>query len=164
MTTITWSTSKADFNAAMRRAPEVLARNMANATRRNLLEISRLARHDAPKAFSTLANSIQIEMHSPLDGITGPAADYGEMVEKGTGPGGFPPLETMLDWIRTKNITPENPLMRLEHLAFVMSRSISKKGTPAQPYLEPAAEQLQGNVLRNYDLALERSLDEIARH
>jgi len=164
MNVITWETSSREFSAAMRQSPEILLRNMGNATRRSLLEISFLARRNAPKALTTLANSIEMEMHGPLDGITGPSEDYGEMVEKGTGPGGWPPRESMLDWIRARHVVPENPLMSADQLAFVISRSISEKGTPAQPYLEPAAEELQPRVLQNYDQALARALDEIARH
>lgn len=163
MTTITWESSAASFNAALALAPDILEKHMGRATRRSLLEISRQARRDAPKAFTELASSIQIETLGPLEGITGPSVDYGEMVEKGTGPGGFPSIDTMLDWIQVKGIVPENFEVTDHQLAYLLQQSIGEKGTPAQPYLEPAAEQLSGNVTRHYDQALDRALDEIAR-
>jgi hypothetical protein len=64
-------------------------------------------------------------------------------------PAPAPPRRSILDWIRVKRITPNDPDMSDDDLAFVIARSIVRKGTPAQPYLEPA---LRSKTNRIYDL------------
>lgn len=73
--------------------------------------------------------------------------EYAGHVEYGTRPH-FPPIEAIADWAKQKGIS--------EDAVFPIAKSISKKGTKAQPFLRPAldanrlrAQQvLQGEVRR----------------
>lgn len=151
------------FQAAMRRAPGVMERNIGRAIRSSLNRIARNARLAAPKFRTTLASSIMVTMINQLEGVTGPSTNYGEFAERGSGPGGYPPLQDMIDWVQTKNIQSADPDMSVRDLAFIIRRSIGRKGTPAQPYLIPAAEQYEAQTRANIDQAIDRALSEIAR-
>ncbi len=151
------------FQAALRRGPKALAKHMGRAIERSLLEIGRTARRDAPKAFSTLTHSIYHEMVSPFEGTVGPHVDYAEMVERGTGPGGRPPHQSLFDWIRVHRIVPRDEAMDEDDLAFVMARAIAHRGTPPQPYLIPAAEAHRAAVEQRLEAAIAATLNEVAR-
>jgi len=77
----------------------------------------------------------------------GSGLEYAEYVEYGTRPH-FPPLSAIADWAKAKRI-PDDAV-------FPIARSISKKGTKAQPYLRPALDAnrsrapriLQGEVTK----------------
>jgi len=156
------------FQAAMRRAPGVIERHISKAIRNGLNRIAVTAKLKAPKAFSTLASSIGTQMLSALEGIVGPSTNYGEFVEKGTGPGGRAPLTALQTWIKAKQISPRHPEIKgdperqIRQLAFLIQRSILAKGTPAQPYLVPAGQEHAPQIHANIDLAIEQALQEIA--
>jgi len=146
---------------AFSQAPEILRRHLNKAVLRSVMEIARTARRNAPKAFSTLTQSIQHSMPDPLTGEVAPGVDYARMVEEGTGPGGYPNPQTMLDWIKVKGISPRNPAMDQRDLAYAMARSIAHKGTPAQPYMAPALDSNKARAERRIDSALTAALKEM---
>lgn len=125
---------------AMRKAPEEVGRQLRVKFERGVLETAREARKNAPKASSLLTNSIRGIMHGAFEGEVAPGVDYGPMVEDGTGPGGRPSIRTLTDWIMVRHIIPRDPMMNHIDLAYLLRRSIAMKGTPKQPYLEPAAD------------------------
>jgi hypothetical protein len=133
--------------AELARKPEKISRAIGSKLERAALEVGREAKRLAPKAFSTLAQSILHERLSPFAYRVGPHVEYGRYVEEGTGRGGVPPVRSMLDWIKVHRISPNDPAMTPEDLAFVMARSIASKGTPAQPYLVPAAKTKESRVI-----------------
>lgn len=51
---------------------------------------------------------------------------YWHFQKVGRKPGGFPPIDTILQWIRDKRITSDLPE---KSLAFLIARKIAKKGT-----------------------------------
>ena len=144
-------------------APELATRAIGQAIRTGVNRIARDARRRAPKADSTLTNSIIGRMVNPLTGEVSPGVAYARMVEEGTGPGGNPPLRSMLDWIQVKRITPRDPSLSPLGLALVIARSIAEKGTPAQPYLIPAFEQNQPDLARRVDQAVDQVLAGMGR-
>lgn len=143
---------------ALLQAPDKLEKEMGNATLRNIKEIARSARDKAPKAFTTLTQSINDVMISAYEGLIAPTVDYAQAVEEGTDGGAMPPVQNILDWIRVRNIEPNHPDMDQEDLAFVIAQSIAVRGTPAQPYMEPALEDNRGRAERRYNEAIERAL------
>lgn len=142
------------FNAG----PELALKLIGQAVRTSVNRIARDARSNAPKAFSTLTNSIRGQMVDPLTGEVAPGVDYARMVEEGAGPGSRPPLQSLQDWIRVKRITPNDPAMDQRDLAFVMARSIAQRGVAAQPYLAPALASNKAATIKRVDQAVDQVL------
>lgn len=63
--------------------------------------------------------------------------DYYKWVDEGRKPGKFPPIEPILQWMKQKGIVPRNTRGKrlkttdksLKNLAYIIRRSIAKKGT-----------------------------------
>lgn len=82
-------------------------------------------------------------------------------MEEGTGPGGWPSDQSMVDWISVKGITPNDPSMNEWDLAFLFARSIALHGTPKQPFMQPAFDINKGRAERRMDQAIELAIREI---
>jgi len=161
MAGLTLTIDSAKAAGALAQSPEILEKHLGRAISRIVGEIARDARRKAPKAFSTLTNSIRPQIIRPLEGVVAPGVDYARIVEEGTGPGGFPPERTLLDWIRKRRIEPRDPDMDQQGLAYVIARSIAQRGTPAQPYLAPALKDNERKAARRVDAAIDAALAEI---
>ncbi len=148
---------------AFEAGPELLNKHLNRAIGRVVREIARDARKGAPKASSVLANSISQRQVNPLTGEVFSVVDYARMVEEGTGPGGWPPPRALLDWIRVRRIQPRRAGMDEEELAYLIGRSINRRGTPAQPYMQPALEDNRARATRRFDDAIDDALREISR-
>lgn len=146
---------------ALRQSPQVLEKHLNLAVLRSVQEMARSARGYAPKAESTLTQSINHRMVSKLEGIVSTDQDYARMVEEGTGPGGWPSDQSMLDWIRVKGITPNDPDMDLGDLAFLFARSIALHGTPKQPFMQPAFDINKGPAEQRMDKAIAAAIEEM---
>ncbi|MBF0453634.1 MAG: HK97 gp10 family phage protein [Magnetococcales bacterium] len=127
-------------DAAMRQAPDLLMEHVDRFLRQGALEVAREARNRTPMAFSTLRQSISRRKQGPADYLVSAGADYAAYVEEGRKPGGKPPPRWMIEaWINVgKKIQPHNPDMSSRDLAYVISRSIAKKGTEPHPFMAPA--------------------------
>lgn len=151
---------------AILKAPDVLERELDKGIGRSVHEMARSARRHAPKAHSLLVNSIDVERPAPLEGIVAPSMDYAQAVEEGTGlqgpqgtPSGvMPPIEHIEDWIGVAGITPNDPSMDRKDLAWAIARSIAEKGTPPQPYMEPALEENRARAERHIGAAIDKAL------
>lgn len=126
--------------AALARAPERLAWHVGRALARAAAEIARQMKQDAPKALSTLANSINSAQTGLLEYRVGPHVQYARYVEEGTLGGGWPPAEALRRWIRLKGIRPRTPGMSEDDLVYVIGRAIHRRGTRPQPFVEPIAD------------------------
>lgn len=87
-------------------------------------------------------------------------ADYWQHLEKGRGPGKFPPVDKIKEWIEVKPINP-TPLSNgktpsVEQLSFLISRKIANEGTEAQPFFEPAKEQ----TIREFEDKINQAIEE----
>lgn len=146
--------------------PDKLEKNLDYGIDRVLHLFTRSAKEEAPKAFTTLTQSIGITRHGRLEGTTGPSVNYGQAVEEGTGifgpngqPSGvMPPVENIHDWIQLVNLTPNDPSMDSADLAWVIAKTIALEGTQKQPYMEPAFEDNKREAERLMDAAIEMSL------
>lgn len=152
-------------------APGALQRHMNRNIGRAIHEIARAWRSKAPKAESTYTNSIRPEMVSAFEGVAVAGVDYARAVEEGTGlygprgaaSGKAPPVNAIHDWIRVKNITPDDPYMDQQDLAFVIARSIAARGTPAQPSAGPALEEKRARAEQLVEQAIDAALAEVGR-
>lgn len=159
--TLTLTVDNQALVAALRRSPERLKKNMADAVSRITASVARDARRNAPKATSQLTNSIRPRRITPLHGVVKAGTDYAEAVETGTGPGGSPPIADLLQWIRVKRIEPRDPSMDQMDLAFVIADSIVAKGTPAQPFMAPAIDSNRDSANRRLNAAVTKTLEAI---
>ncbi|MBD3610526.1 MAG: hypothetical protein HUJ30_08255, partial [Gammaproteobacteria bacterium] len=120
----------------------------------------------APKAFSSLIQAINAGSVSPLEALVVAGVNYARAVEEGTGiygktgqpSGKMPPLQNLVDWIKVKKITPHDPLMDEEELAWLIGREIAETGTLAQPFMEPAFDGNQAKAVKRMSAAIERAL------
>lgn len=147
---------------ALRHSPQALNKYMSLAVLRSVQEMARSARGYAPKAESTLTQSINHRMVSPLEGEVAAGVNYARMVEEGTGPGGTPGWAALVDWINVKGITPRDPSMDQADLTFLIIQKIHKTGTPAQPFMQPAYDINQGRAEQRMDRAIEQAIREIS--
>lgn len=149
--------------AALVEADQELRFAAETARRRAAQEVARQMKRGAPQAFGTLVQSINAQ--DLPDGETsriGPHVIYARMVEEGTGGGAIPPESVIEDWIKVKGIQPRDPTMNVSQLAYAIARSISWKGTRAQPFVQPiidsgfAEQRLQALVQRNIARVLKK--------
>lgn len=97
--------------------------------------IQKSARKKAPVDTGRLRNSIGTEISGHRQRSIGPSVDYGEHVEFGTNPH-YPPLDALWGWSkRHGGIDP-----------FALQQSIGMWGTPAQPYMQPAADESESAI------------------
>ena len=87
-------------------------------------------------------------------------ADYWQYVENGRGPGKFPPVDKIKEWIEVKPVNP-TPLSNgktpsVEQLSFLISRKIANEGTEGKPFFEPAKEQ----TIREFEDKINQAIDE----
>lgn len=106
-------------------------------------EIARVARQEAPKSSGDLANSIVVERGPRGSAIIHVNSSHAGFVHQGTGlqhrPDSrapyFPRVSArLLKWAMTKGLNP-----------YTVAHGISNHGTPANPFLERAIEQVLGN-------------------
>jgi len=151
---------------ALLHAPDKLVKELDRGIDRSLHEMARDARREAPKAFSTLVNSINVTRPNRLEGIVAPGVDYAQAVEEGTGifgpegvySGELPPVENIKDWIGVAGISPNNPDYDQDDLAWAIAKNIALTGTQEQPYLAPAYEKNIDKTGQRIDRAIERAL------
>lgn len=87
-------------------------------------------------------------------------ADYWQFLENGRGPGKFPPVDKIKEWIEVKPINP-TPLSNgktpsVEQLSFLISRKIANEGTEGKPFFEPAKEQ----TIREFEDKINEAIEE----
>jgi len=132
--------------AGLRRAPRTMERHQRRGVGRALQELAREAKRRAPKAASTLTNSIRAIHPTPLAGAVASGVAYARYVEEGIRPGSWPPEQDLMEWIRTKGLVPDDPSMDREDLAYVIARAIHRRGIPAQPFMAPTYEAKRDRV------------------
>jgi len=128
---------------AFKRAPKLMMDRVDRAAGRAALELANKARDEAPKADSTLANSIKPDKLGPADYLIGPHVQHGVYRELGTRGGGpLPPHQPILAWVRSAGGLNIKDEAEARQVAWAVQRKIARDGTPAQPYMAPAAEAM----------------------
>ena len=138
----------------LNRASASVLKNVSQSLDRGSHEVAREAKSLAPKAFSTLANSINVQSVGDFVRDVVAKTNYARAVEKGTGPGGLPPVQSIEDWMKVKGIEGD---------AFLIARSIAQKGTKAQPFFEPALKAKSTRILDLVYQAASRGLSGVSR-
>lgn len=94
--------------------------------------------------------------------------EYWKWVENGRGPGKFPPLDKIEEWIRIKPVAPypdsQGRVPTVKQLAFLIGRKIAEEGTEGQHLLEDALNNTQDwerLIEEAIDMDVAEELDEI---
>lgn len=99
--------------------------------------------------------------------ITINLADYWKYIEYGRRKGAkMPPIKAIKDWIEVRNIVPrpkklpsgKTEIPTTESLAYMIARSISKKGIPARPYMQQSIDDNMDAFLRDLSIAVESDI------
>lgn len=124
-------------------------------------ELARDARLRAPKAFSTLTNSIRAEQVGDLHFRVATGVNYARAVEEGRKPGTMPGTANgLMEWVRQKTrLTGKE----LERTTFAIARAIGRRGIRAQPYMQPAFESQKDRIVANVQAAAARAAQEAQR-
>lgn len=120
--------------ARLRQVHPKFTRNAVNEAALNIQSQAKRNITDAPAVDTgQLRSSVKAEVFS--DGFAqriGSKVAHAKFVEYGTGPH-FPPLDPIREWARRQGLPPE--------AAYPIALAISRRGTPAKPWLWPAFEQ-----------------------
>ncbi len=92
------------------------------------------ARKKAPVDTGRLRNSIGTESPTRRMRRVGPSVDYGEPVEMGSRPH-WPPPGVMAKWAKRHGMTESTARF-----------AVAKRGTKAQPYMQPAADESETKI------------------
>jgi len=66
---------------------------------------------------------------------------YGEIVDAGRRPGGFPPIKPIEEWIRARGISGGNKTDK--QLAFAIATTIQKRGFRPQPFIQATVADIE---------------------
>lgn len=162
MTSFVVSVNNRQVVQALNAGVSAMPINIDQAVQRAAIEVGRKLKAAAPKAFSTLTNSIKEDRVALMEWRVGPHVDYAEAVEKGTSGGGFVPFKAIVSWIKTKGIQARNPEMDLNDLAWVIQKKILKSGSPAQPFVQPVVDSgfPEQRLQQLVDAAAQRTMTE----
>jgi len=110
--------------------------------------------------YNTLGAEREIEITDDHFSVKIGIEDYAWYLENGRGPGKFPPVDKIKEWIEVKPINP-TPLSNgktpsVEQLSFLISRKIANEGTEGQPFFEPAKEQ----TIREFEDKINQAVEE----
>ena len=142
---------------ALRAVPASLPQHIQPALLRSAGIAAREMKRGAAKAYSTLTNSITSEMTGPLSARAFSGVNYGPYVDQGTSGGGMVPAQSLMDWMRVVGITTGDEAEDNRTL-FLIQRSIYRKGSKAQPFVEPARAKTEAEVHQRLDAAVQSSL------
>jgi len=85
---------------------------------------------DTRRLMSSITHELDARSLTTITGRVGPTVRYGLWVERGRRPGKAPPIEAIAGWARRHGVNP-----------FVVARAIARRGTRAQPFVEPSLQR-----------------------
>lgn len=110
---------------------------------RGALELARDAQRTMPKFRSRTVTATGVENGGPLEKRVVFGTRHARYTEYGTGPGGRPTLQEMIDWVRLRQIQPRTPGMTQRSLAALIRHRIAQHGTKAQPFARPSLVRMR---------------------
>lgn len=97
------------------------------------------------KLFDSVHHIVTVDDHT-ID-LSLSLEDYWKYIEEGRGPGKFPPLDKIEEWIRIKPVAPypdsRGKVPSNKQLAFLIGRKIAEEGTEGRHLLDNAIESTQ---------------------
>lgn len=105
--------------------------------KKSIFTLSATARKETPVGVSGFLRAAYRERFDNLHGELVNTKDYAKYVHDGRRPGKMPPLAPIALWVKRKGIGIP---------AFVIARSIARKGTKANPFLTRTIEKEETNI------------------
>lgn len=105
------------------------------------------------KATGNLINSLDYQVVETIDGffVNLLASDYLKYVDEGRKPGKMPPPLRFLKWIQVRNIKfkdKKGKIIKPESTAFLIARSIGKKGIKPTDVIRKSIDSIYSNKLK----------------
>lgn len=128
-------------------------------------DVARVMRRQAPHAFGTLAESVQVSSPAPMQREIKPGAAYAGWRERGTPPGTMPPPDALTGWIRLhlnkgfkRSRSGRSFEQEVRDRAWGLAMHIKRFGTKANPFVERTANEMAPLVASQIALAIRRGL------
>jgi HK97 gp10 family phage protein len=131
-----------ELQGRLRGAPGKLGSETRSVMTAGLLLFEGDMKRGAPRDTGRLQGSIHHTIAgggANLTGRVGPSVQYAIFVEKGTR-AHFPPIGAISGWAKRHGVHP-----------FALGRAIARRGTRAQPFVQPAFDRQRGPVVRLFD-------------
>lgn len=138
-------------------APGVLERHLDQGTHRAAEELAREARALAPKAFSTLVQSIRTGRVGPAHYQVATGVAYARFMEEGVRPGKIPPGVALEPWVK-RVLGKQGEEAR--QTAFLIARAIGRRGIAPRRFMAQAVEAKRSRVIELVEQAVDRGLAE----
>lgn len=143
------------------RFPERMTAAVDAAIWRGGEEIARSEKRAAPKAFTTLTNSIRVDRLAPMHVRVATGVNYARPVEEGRAPGKMPGTSNgLMEWVKQKTGQSGK---ELDRTAFIIARAIGRKGIKPARYAERTVETEGQRVIANVQAAARRAAQEFGR-
>lgn len=144
------------FNRRLLNTPQVTEANIRRTLTASLTLIEADAKRGAVRDTGRLGGSINYRIdgvYPTLVGRVGPGVRYGSVVEFGRRAGArMPPVDALIGWVRrhwsprgmttgpgrTRNAAWRGRQSELRSAAFLLARSIARRGIQPQPFMAPA--------------------------
>lgn len=144
---------------AFARAPARMTAAVEAALARGADELAVAAKRRAPKAFSTLTNSIRALRAGELHYQVAAGAHYARMVEEGRPPGRQAGTQNgLVSWVRQKTGLTGT---ELDRRTFLVARAIGRRGLRPQPYMQPALDEVENRLRAMAKGAAARAAEEV---
>jgi HK97 gp10 family phage protein len=143
--------------AAYKGGQQIVLQETRQGITRAVIQIEADAKREVPTDTHTLQRSIAHEVTTAGRDVTGRVGSnlhYAPVVEYGRSPGRMPPPGALAGWLRRKGID--------ERYAFVVARSIARRGIRPRPYLKPALAKNRQKISREMDNVLRRIATRLA--
>lgn len=129
--------------------------NVQQATYIAGVEVQKVARRLSAIDTGALRRSIGVSQvsigTSALKTIIAPTEKYAPSIEFGRPPGTYVSPKALAVWASRKGLNP-----------YAVSKSIYKKGSPAQPFLFPAFEEKKSDILKIVQKGIDNAIERLA--
>ena len=145
MTTTRITLDKAAVERGFATAPKVMERNIRRFLSRGAQDVAREERRQAPKAFSTLTQSIRVDEVGFLHFRVATGTNYAVHVAEGRFPGRQPGTSKgLVEWVKQKTGLSGKPLDRA---AFVIALAIGRRGIKPNAFDQRTMVATGGRVI-----------------
>lgn len=152
---------------ALGRYPEIAGQEVRKAMQQSVILVESNVKPFAPVGVSSrLRNSIGSEITGAGVNIVGKVGSsmtdekYPAVMELGLDPGTFPPPGNLERWVHLQLGVPDD---QAPGVAFLVARSIARKGIAARRYLQQGWQKSVGQVNQFFEAALRRIVERISR-
>lgn len=134
----------AQLQKRVARALTSMPKTLDRFVQRGANEFARAEKKEAPKALTSLTNSIQAHKNGIADYSVAPAMKYAAAVNNGGRPH-WAPLNPLMDWLRvTKRVTDKR---QLRARAKGLQRFIAAHGTKANPFMQRTRTKMDDRII-----------------